>query len=78
MNPQRSRLISGDYILDIVAVDDPERLYYYMVHRQSSGDIIALGHERSWDAAETTAIWTVKQTLGYDPGFHLSREARVG
>jgi hypothetical protein len=74
-SPQRTRLLAGDFILDIVetANRDPlDRPVTYMVHRRSSGEILTLGDAPNFDQAERIAVWTITQLTGVDPGFNFS------
>lgn len=69
--PKRTRLLAGDFILDIVEVAGARQPFSYMVHRRSSGEILTVGESLTFPQAERTAIWTVKQITGLDPGFHF-------
>lgn len=69
--PKRTRLLAGDFILDIVEVAGAQQPFSYMVHRRSSGEILTLGEALTFPQAERAAVWTVKQITGLDPGFHF-------
>ena len=71
-SPQRTRLLAGDLILDIVETPHPERPFTYMVHRRSSGEILTLGDAPTFEQAERIAVWTITQITGIDPGFNFS------
>lgn len=73
--PKRSRLLAGDFILDIVEVADALQPFSYMVHRRSSGEILTLGEAPTFAQAEAAAVWTVKQLVGMDPGFNFESTA---
>lgn len=74
--PQRVRLLSGDFILDIVETGNShspfDRPVTYMVHRRSTGEILTLGDAPSFAHAERVAVWTLTQITGVDPGFSSS------
>lgn len=77
-SPKRTRLLAGDFILDIVETAAALQPFTYMVHRRSSGEILTIGEALSFLQAERAAIWTVKQIIGEDPGFNfdeLDRDA---
>lgn len=74
-SPQRTRLLAGDFILDILETTSVARPFTYMVHRRSSGEILTLGDAPNFDQAERIAVWTVTQLTGVDPGFNFG-EAR--
>lgn len=67
--PQRTRLLAGDFILDIVETADALHPFTYIVHRRSSGEILTMGDALQFEQAERIAVWTVKQLTGVDPGF---------
>jgi hypothetical protein len=75
-SPQRTRLLAGDFILDIVETANPalplDRPVTYMVHRRSSGEILTLGDAPNFEQAERIAVWTITQLTGVDPGFNFS------
>lgn len=64
MLPQRTRLISGEYILDIIEAQYSEKLYYYTVHRRESGEIVTLGHESTFEEARTAAANAMQKLVG--------------
>lgn len=72
-SPRRTRLLSGDFILDIVETEGAPRPFTYMVHRRSSGEILTLGDAPDFERAERVAIWTIQQITGVDPGFSSTR-----
>jgi hypothetical protein len=72
--PKRTRFLAGDFILDIVEVAEAQQPFSYMVHRRSSGEILTFGEASSFAEAERTAVWTVKQVTGTDPGFNFDAE----
>lgn len=75
-SPQRVRLLSGDFILDIVETGNShhfaDRPVTYMVHRRSTGEILTLGDAPNFEQAERIATWTITQITGVDPGFDFS------
>ena len=73
--PKRTRLLAGDFILDIVEVAEAPQPFTYMVHRRSSGEILTLGEAATFAQAEAAAVWTVKQLVGSDPGFNFGEAA---
>lgn len=73
-SPQRTRLLSGDFILDIIETATLPRPFTYMVHRRSSGEILTLGDALNFDQAERIAVWTLKQITGLDPGFSFFQQ----
>jgi hypothetical protein len=73
--PQRTHLLAGDFILDIVETSGAERPFTYMVHRRSSGEVLTLGVAPDFEQAERIAVWTVKQLTGTDPGFNFKSDA---
>lgn len=75
--PKRTRLLAGDFILDIVEVAEALQPFNYMVHRRSSGEILTLGEALTFTQAERAAVWTVKQITGSDPGFDFNDAERV-
>ena len=70
--PKRTRLLAGDFILDIVEVAGAAAPFSYMVHRRSSGEILTLGEALTFGQAEQAAVWSVKQLIGTDPGFDFT------
>jgi hypothetical protein len=72
--PKRTRLLAGDFILDIVEVPEAAQPFTYIVHRRSSGEILTIGEALMFTQAERAAIWTVKQITGTDPGFSFDAE----
>lgn len=69
--PKRTRLLAGDYILDIVEVPRRRQPFTYLVHRRSTGEILTIGEALTFGQAERAAVWTVKQITGIDPGFNF-------
>jgi hypothetical protein len=67
--PQRTRLFTKDYILEIVDVDYGESFYYYTVHRRTTGEILTLGHERTYELAQRSAVRTLRELTGEDLSF---------
>lgn len=74
-SPKRTRLLAGDFILDIVETEDALQPFTYMVHRRSSGEILTIGEALTFLQAERAAVWTVKQLVGDDPGFNFDDTA---
>lgn len=68
--PKRTRLLAGDFILDIVETGS-DRSFAYTVHRRSSGEILTVGDAETFEEAERGAVWTVQQITGSDPGFNF-------
>jgi hypothetical protein len=64
MLPQRTRLSSGDYILDIIEAQYTQKLYYYTVHNTVSGEIVAFGHEQTFVEAQRAAEIGMQTALG--------------
>jgi len=62
--PNRSRLFSADFILDVIEAEYEATVFYYMVHRRSSGEILTMGQENSREDAERQAIWSLQQLTG--------------
>jgi hypothetical protein len=75
MLPQRTRLTSGDYILDIIEAQYAEKLYYYTVHHGTSGEIVALGHEQTFAEAIRAAEGAMKNILGHSISFATAEGA---
>jgi len=73
-SPRRTRLLSGDFILDIVETEGAPHPFTYLVHRRSSGEILTLGDAPNFERAERIAIWTIRQITGVDPGFSFAQE----
>ena len=74
-SPKRTRLLAGDFILDIVETNELQP-FSYLVHRRSSGEILTLGEALTFSQAERAAVWTVKQIIGTDPGFNFDEQPR--
>jgi hypothetical protein len=72
-SPERTRLLAGDFILDIVRTVS-DRAFAYAVHRRSSGEILTLGDADTQEQAERIAVWTVRQITGNDPGFNFDSD----
>lgn len=76
-SPKRTRLLAGDFILDIVETADAPQPFTYMVHLRSSGEILTIGEALTFPQAEKAAVWTVKQLVGDDPGFNFDEADRA-
>jgi hypothetical protein len=68
--PKRTRLLAGDFILDIVETGS-DRAFAYMVHRRSSGEILTVGDGETLEEAERAAVWTVRQITRSNPVFNF-------
>ena len=75
MLPKRTRLTSGDYILDIIEAQYSEKLYYYTVHNCASGEIVALGHEQTFEDAQQAAEAAMRTILGHAISFAIAGRA---
>jgi hypothetical protein len=68
--PKRTRLLAGDFILDIVETGS-DRAFAYSVHRRTSSEILTVGDADTLEEAERAAVWTVQQITRSDPGFNF-------
>jgi hypothetical protein len=64
LHPSRTRTFISGYTIDILRSKNDRELFYYLVTKDGSTEIVSIGHDQSYEEAEKEAVWTVRLLTG--------------